>query len=380
MFTIELVPAQQGDALWIEYGTRTNPRRILIDGGTPPTIDSLSARITRLPAPERNFELLIVTHIDTDHIGGILRLLNNPPADLTFSDVWFNGWPQIDPLTDEPTLGPATDMTAEAILGPIDGEILDRLLDLHVGDVAKAHNGAFSGEAAMIPARGPLPTIPLEGGMRLTILAPDRGRLRKLRARWASVVRDAARSEADVEAIVAAGARRRGLEPLLGPVAPDIRASSEATFTSDRTPANGSSIVVLAEFEGKSALFTGDGFAPVIEIGLKRLLAERGIDRLPVDVVKLAHHGSRNNTSLPMLGLLDCRRFLVSTSGAIFCHPDIEAISRVIVTNGPDVELGFNYRTDTTNVWDDPVLQGDFAFPFTTQYPKSNTAGLRVVL
>lgn len=362
-----MLPAQQGDSLWIEYGTAAGPHRVLVDGGTPPTIEALKARIGQLDPDDRQFELLIVTHIDTDHIGGILRLLDRPPAGLAFRDVWFNGWPQIDPLTDSPVLGGSEEMTAEAILGPIDGEILDRLLDLDVGDVAKAHNAGFDGAAAMVEAKKPMPSFELDGGLKVTLLGPTRTRLGKLRKEWVKVIRDASRSEADIAAIVADGARRRGLEPLLGPETFDVRAEAETKFTSDRAPANGSSIVVLAEFEGTSALLTGDGFAPDIEGGIRRLLADRGGTRLPVDVVKLAHHGSRNNTSRGLLDVLDCRRFLVSSSGAIFSHPDVEAISRVIVGAGPGVELAFNYRTETTSPWDDGLLQADAEFPFTTR-------------
>jgi hypothetical protein len=369
MFSIEMLPAQEGDALWIEYGTAAKPHRILVDGGTPPTIEVLKARIEELDPGDRQFELLIVTHIDTDHIGGILRLLDRPPAGLSFKDVWFNGWRQIDPITDDPTLGAAqNDMTGEAILGPFDGEILDRLLDLRVGKVAKGHNTAFGGAAAMVEAKKPLPCVPLDGGMGLTLLGPTRGRLGKLRKEWVNVIREAGQTEDELNARVAAGARRRGLEPLLGPEEVDIRDEADTKFTSDRKPANGSSIVVLAEFDGKSALLTGDGFAPDIEVGVKRLLEDRGGTRLPVDVVKLAHHGSRNNTSRSQLDTLDCRRFLVSSSGARFSHPDVEAISRVIVGAGPGVELAFNYEVQTTTGWNDGLLQADGEFPFTTRF------------
>lgn len=375
MFAIDMLPADQGDALWIEYGPRSKPHRILVDGGTPATVDAIVSRVEKLKPADRRFELLIVTHVDTDHIGGILKFLADPPAGLTFDDVWFNGWPQLEPLTRDLPLGP---MTADAILGPKDGEILDRLLELRVGGLAKHHNKAFGGKAVMIPATGPLPSHVLSGGMRMTLLAPGRPALTRLRGTWVDVIRDANRTEAEIREIVAAAARRKGIDLTLGD-RPDVRVEAATAFRADRSPANGSSIVVLAEFDGKRALLTGDGFAPAITAGLARLLAQPA-DRLPVTVVKLAHHGSRNNTSLRMLERLDCRRFLVSTSGAIFGHPDVEAVARVIVASGPGVDLGFSYRGKTTDVWDDPSLQGDPEFPFTTRYPDVADDGLRTEL
>jgi glyoxylase-like metal-dependent hydrolase (beta-lactamase superfamily II) len=74
-FTIEMLPARQGDALWIEYGDSAHPRRALIDAGTPETWDVVRPKIEQLAPAERRFELLVVSHIDLDHIGGVLPLL-----------------------------------------------------------------------------------------------------------------------------------------------------------------------------------------------------------------------------------------------------------------------------------------------------------------
>ena len=46
MFTIEMLPAAYGDCLWIEYGDRRSPRRILIDGGISGTYDAIVERRT----------------------------------------------------------------------------------------------------------------------------------------------------------------------------------------------------------------------------------------------------------------------------------------------------------------------------------------------
>ena len=116
MFTVEMLPAQNGDCLWIEYGKGANRHRILIDGGRSPTYQELARRIHQLDASERHFELLVVTHVDSDHIQGIIPLLQ---ADfgITYGDVWFNGWKQLaqsrragaggrrDPLRSSPGAG-----------------------------------------------------------------------------------------------------------------------------------------------------------------------------------------------------------------------------------------------------------------------------------
>ncbi len=75
MLKLEMLPAGHGDCLWIEYGDPGNPRRVLIDGGTKGTYKkALRPKLQTLPDDKRRFELLVVTHIDADHIAGALEL------------------------------------------------------------------------------------------------------------------------------------------------------------------------------------------------------------------------------------------------------------------------------------------------------------------
>ena len=49
---------------------------ILIDAGTSGAYPALEKKLRSLPQAKRVFELLVVTHIDIDHIGGVLPLLD----------------------------------------------------------------------------------------------------------------------------------------------------------------------------------------------------------------------------------------------------------------------------------------------------------------
>jgi hypothetical protein len=381
MFAIEMLPAQQGDALWIEYGSAAKPHRILIDGGTPRTFAAIRDRVLALPPTERRFELLIVTHIDTDHIGGILRLLSDQSLGLTFKDVWFNAWPQIAGIGREHVLGAPVTANPVKVLGPKDGELLNRLLDLRGNATSNGWNRAFGSAKdarVAIPDEGSLPVATLAGGMTMTILGPSLARLRKLRDEWERVIRDTKITDPERKKILDAAAKSKGV---LG-AGDKLKVAADRKFESDDTPANGSSIVVLAEYEGKRALLTGDGYAGEIEKGIARYLADQNPrpSRLQVDLVKLPHHGSRKNTSLPMLRKIECGRFLVSSSGAVFGHPDFEAIARVLVTNGPGLDLGFDYDVTTTKGWRSRALQTDPNFHYTARYPAAGGTGLRTEL
>src|ERR1041384_620536 len=96
-FRIEMLPAKHGDALLIEYGVNRT-RRILIDGGPLQAYPAIEKRLSEIPLGDQRVELLVVTHVDTDHVEGIIRLMAMPkqkwPIDI--KEVWFNGWRHIE--------------------------------------------------------------------------------------------------------------------------------------------------------------------------------------------------------------------------------------------------------------------------------------------
>jgi hypothetical protein len=79
-------------------------------------------------------------------------------------------------------------------------------------------------------------------------------------------------------------------------------------------------------------------------------------DGATFSAVKASHHGSRGNTSLDLVRLLNCRLWLFSTNGSQFRHPDQEAVARVIWGTDRPARLVFNYRTQFNSVWEGPVV------------------------
>jgi hypothetical protein len=355
MLRVEMLPAEHGDCLWVEYGDAADPHVVVIDGGPSSrvTAGALRARMDeRLGNGRRGrkAELLVVTHIDADHITGVLDLLADRSRPAPFRDVWFNGWDHLP--TD--VMGAKQ---AEALSGAITGRRLP-------------WNAAFRQAAVVVPDDGPLPVVELAGGLRLTLLSPTRSELAALKPVWEKEVR-------------AAGLVPGQPPAPPGPEQPDVLgderldpdALAQRRFTSDHSKANGASIAFLAEHDGSSVLLTGDAHAAVLARGLRRLAAERRVERVAVDAVKLPHHGSRNNLSMEVLGLLDCPSWWFSTNGKQFRHPDAVAVSRILVATDT-AELVFNYRTAFNEVWDDRRLRRRYGY--TTRYPPEGKVGLAV--
>lgn len=114
----------------------------------------------------------------------------------------------------------------------------------------------------------------------------------------------------------------------------------------------------------------------MVVASLDRLLAQRGRDRLEVDLVKLPHHGSENNVNRELVARVASRRWLFSSDGTFFGHPDPEAVARVVTGDQDTPELVFNYRTRHTAIWDSEPLQQTHRFR--AAYPEGRAGGIRM--
>jgi hypothetical protein len=149
-------------------------------------------------------------------------------------------------------------------------------------------------------------------------------------------------------------------EGLLG-AAPDLDDLLNSQFVQDQARPNGSSIAVLAEYKEKSVLLLADAHPGVVVDSLKRLCAEREISQIKVGAVKVSHHGSKGNTNVELLKLVDSPRWLISTNGDQFKHPDEECIARILKYAKP-MELCFNYRTEFTEPWLSQEAQDKYCY------------------
>lgn len=323
MFRIEMLPAQRGDSLWLSYGPSPDDlHHVLVDAGPQETIPTLvpllEERIRGLPGDRDRVELLVVTHIDADHIQGVVSLLSDPARVPLFGDVWFNGFRHHVP---------------DDFLGGPDAERLTLALLQH----ESRWNRAFDGHAVSAPDEGELPTRTLPGGLTLTVLGPTPTALARLAPDYEKACLKAGITPGRGAPIVTAGWVREGF--LGGGFEPDELAASRTT--SDSSKANGASITLVADYDGVRVLLLGDAPTRAVAAGLDRL----GPGPHEFSAVKVSHHGSRNNTSLDLCRRIRSSRWLVSSNGAQFGHPDAECLGRIVVTQSTPTFF-LNYVTD----------------------------------
>ncbi|OAP48926.1 hypothetical protein [Sinorhizobium americanum] len=348
IFRIDMLPGREGDCLWIEYGDAAKPHRILVDGGRPLAWKTLETRFAQLAPDQRYFELLVLSHVDADHVEGLLRMLKAPDLAVSFKDVWFNGHKHLEKIES---------------LGAKQGE---EFTD-GIGQKGWAWNAAFDHKSVVIPETGELPVKTLSGGMRLTLLSPTWEKLEALSPVWKAELRKAGLLGPEED-----DSDSPGVESLGALTIEEVEEAAASAFKPDTSEANGSSICVLAEFDGRRVVLTGDAHAPLMTESLRKL--RDGGPPTVLDAFKLSHHGSHGTHTVELMNEIRSKRFLISTDGSRHKHPHLEAIARTVKHGGGDIELIFNYETAHTSKWDVAKLKNHFGY--STTYPKNDEAGM----
>jgi Metallo-beta-lactamase superfamily len=332
MIRLQMLPAEDGDCLLLSYGSPDNLRHILIDGGRPATHLAIRPILERVGVRGERIDVMVATHVDQDHILGLLGLLEDPQTPVTFGDVWFNGYHHL------------LDGHVETF-GPLDGEKFSTLLL----NQRQPWNRAFAGNAVEVGH----PFVQFDDAVFVHVLSPQRRQLEALAPVWLA--------ECTKEGLIPGYAEQQpkpeGYESF-GAV--DIDQLADSSFVPDTSKTNASSIAFVFEYDEVRLLFTGDASDRQLVDSLGPLAAAEG-GRFRIDALKVAHHGSGRNLSTALLNLIDCPRYLISTSGARHGHPEDVAMARILKYGGAKKEIIFNYKSRASN-WDDPSCESRYGY------------------
>ena len=345
---IELLPALNGDCILVEYAPLYF---ILIDGGYVDTYHNyLLPRLKDIAAQGGIIDLVVVTHIDGDHISGVIKLLEEETLPIEVRGIWYNGYRHVQSV---------------AQVAEIEETIIHRNICKECIQVTNKPVSAKQGctLSALIARKGlswnepvggrvmkgPM-SIPL-GDMVIHILSPDDSGLEKLNDFWKKrLIKDGLLSKVhsneywDDAFEFSLSQDKPGFRFHEKKVSKtyDLQKLTEEPYMPDGSVANGSSISCVLENEGKRVLFLGDAHSETIEAALKKF-CEKETTPYWFDAVKLSHHGSYNNSSPELLSLIKSDKWIISTNGDKYNHPDMPTLAHVITksTNGT---LFFNYR------------------------------------
>jgi hypothetical protein len=371
--TIKIFQSGKGDALLIS-STKAN---ILVDGGVSDAYTSfVSKELNKLKKANTAIDLACVSHIDDDHIGGILVMIEDMvdwrvfdfhkkqggtalkapksfrPAEI--KEIWHNAFHDV--ISDN--AGEIEDMLATNanILSSSSNPILQEM-----GEIALSKGQAIQLSKRLRPEQLNIPlnksvgsklvmsrkgAKPIKiGSLTISIIAPFQADLLKLRKEWNEWLAENKKAVKDIKEKVEKDATflSKSTFPniaintaLANELAPfllkqlDLDNAEKILGRREKvTTPNLASIMFLIEEGNKTVLMTGDGHWEDIFKGLqaiKKLDLKKG---LHLDVLKVQHHLSEHNISAEFCNKITADHYVFCGNGENE-NPDLDALKMLI--------------------------------------------------
>jgi beta-lactamase superfamily II metal-dependent hydrolase len=342
-----MLPASFGDSLVIEYGKDDDHKYIFIDGGPYYQFDEI-VTVLKDKLPEmKEIELLVITHVDIDHIDGIIRMINHDPPLYEIKKVWFNNYEDLG--YDEP----------DDILGGVQGEFLNALLDKR--DLVK--------NPKPITIHRLADELKIEGGMKLTVVNPTQVALSNLVKEWDDHLKKKklTHTEREIWEALNGDHRYEPLPDLLGGDDEKIEEWAKTDCDEDDSPANRSSIAFIATYDGVSCLMAADATSEYLKDNLEKLNLLDEFGTITVDVWKLSHHGSKKSTQDYLIQAIQTKKVLICSDGKRYRHPDKETIAKLLTHQDEELDIYFNYTSKYNKEWGNMDMGNDYKARF--HYP-----------
>jgi Metallo-beta-lactamase superfamily len=361
VFALRAVQAEFGDCLIVEFGSAGNRRHVLVDGGPPGTYTRhLESELQRIAAEGGRLELAVLSHVDNDHVVGLVDLLtqlreqraNNQTQTIAIEGLWHNSFAlAIDQTGDITprlrtllaTAGAQTmSQTGIAVAGIGEGDKL-RQDALALG---LPLNHGFAGGLVCVDNAPAPETL---DNLTLRVVGPTRANLDELRTKWLAWLDEH-------EDAVGTG------DPLVAAMA-------------DRSVPNLRSIMLLADADEKRLLLTGDGRGDHLLAGLDEADVLESDGSIHVDVLKVAHHGSDRNATREFFRTVTADTYVISANG-MYGNPDL-ATSIWIVEAAKEQSRAIELVLTNTTLSSDKLLEeyppAEYGYQLTTMASGENS-------
>ncbi|MDI9312136.1 MAG: hypothetical protein QM535_18120 [Limnohabitans sp.] len=272
---IKFLKAGNGDSILISFKDNTTKYNILIDGGNNQYEykNNLKKEIIEIQKRNEYIDLLIITHIDQDHIKGIEYLLEDSEIDNSIIKmIWFNSFSTSTSLNNDISYSDAKKV-----------EILINKFNLLI-----KRNVIVECAPELLMSK-----------IKFSILSPFNEDINKIEKKN----KDIGSSTNDYN--LSLNELKESNSRIFIELIEDLNTSIE----------NKSSIAFLMEYEQYKLLFLGDAEPRNVIHSLKRILDERGVDFLYIDYLKLSHHGSHKSLSFELFDYIKCNNFIICANG-----------------------------------------------------------------
>lgn len=358
MLTIKLFPAGYGDCIMISAGNK-NQFNILIDGGLAKTYQKyIKCEICNMKNLEQKIDLMICTHMDNDHIGGLVQVLENITSDF-IENIWYNGFLQIidrkfysqenNDFTDRDNkilntiISQGTLPNGVQEIGINEGMSLGVLIEERKIPLNSVTNGqAICSETIECMNQ-------IAENTFISVLGPSKRNLIEVQDYWkndmlsrnytfrvSNKIKLIKAFEFQLENIKAIYANEKykiceneDLEKYIGDLC-----------EKDGSIVNRSSISFILDYENKKYLFLGDA---VIDETLLNNIEKVVGHRFHFSAIKLPHHGSRYNITHDFIRRYTADEYYCLTNSKIYNHPDLEVLATIICKCSHFKKIVFNY-------------------------------------
>jgi ribonuclease BN (tRNA processing enzyme) len=272
---------------------------VLIDGGPYQTFEKhLKPTLQKIPSNGK-LDLMVLSHIDNDHIIGLLDLLGEIKNQregrekelVEVEKIWHNSFNDLLELHAEPKKLLGNIFSAKSMIKERNSKESLVMKGFHQGtDLTKLAkilkipiNPDFD---KIIEVNDKIRSVRLND-ISIHLLGPTKKNVDKLRKEWKKWIQKK-RSE---ETVV-------GLLELV-----------------DKSVPNLASITFLARIKNRKILFTGDGLGhDIVDMLSKNSMLDKN-GKFYVDVLKVPHHGSDRNTSPEFFETVAANYYIISANG-----------------------------------------------------------------
>jgi len=289
--------ALAGDSILISTD-RTN---ILIDGGFGITYEEqIKPKLNRI---NNCLDLVVLTHIDEDHICGLIEMIKNDRKNTNkIKELWFNSIKSIRVRKNKNV------------------SVSYRQADTF--DILLQDNNVPVNHEIFLTNSENQKKYTINNEIELQLLSPYESDLRILEEKEP-------KNQTPMECL-------------------KNKATQVSTaFGNDKRPPNKSSIAFILKYDTKEFLFLADANIEVINSSLGNLGYSEH-NKLDVEFVKLSHHGSLENINEDFLKIINTDKFIILTDGKNKhnSHPSKEIFPLILQyqAKDKDIEFIFNYE------------------------------------
>jgi hypothetical protein len=340
-FSLDVRRARKGDCLLLHCGPKSAPLLVLIDGGPSNVYQPhLKPRLEQIKKARKlgsnaplPIDLAMVSHVDDDHIRGILDFTRELRAAVgapfaRISSLWHNSFDDvIGKSPAELTAAVTAQFGAASLTNGLseeatvdsdeDEEVIHSSLKV-LASIEQGHQLRLDADKLGIPLNpefeggliiaSPTP-IEMSDDLSFLVVGPMVPELKKLQAQHDQWLKDL---------------KAKGLKP-----------GDALSAYIDKSVPNLSSLVLLATCGGKRILLTGDARGDKIIEGLETIGALKPGRSMHVDVLKVPHHGSSNNLETGFFKRITADRYVFSGDGE-HGNPERQTLEMLLEARGKD--------------------------------------------